>query len=213
MKKYLIKIYHGWSRLKTDIKIQAFMAIILLSTFIGTTYFQYQSNKITTETTLLDRRPYLSIRFSNPSYIVTASDTFIGGDILYTNYGKIPASDIKTHFFITTDMDKTNHTLEEYALENWGGNKTVSYLAPSEYDIISRRLSLSPAAKFYYINVVVSYSGIDRKKVYWISLKKVFRIINNTTLIEIDAEVIWDKDLHLKVPNPSAPNFSKYSKT
>lgn len=160
-------------------------------------------------------RPYISIRLVNFDVSTGEKDTFIGGDILYHNYGKTPASKMKTYFYITTQEDGIgNRSLEEYAQDAWGGYKRVSFLCPIEFDAVSRRISLSPSATIYYINAIVTYEGIEKNKTYWTFFKKVIRILDiNTskpTYIEIDSDGNWDRNKDFTPPGLEKPNFDLY---
>lgn len=150
-------------------------------------------------------RSYISIRLVNFGVSTGEKDTFIGGDILYYNYGKTPASKMKTYFYITTKEDGIeNRSLEEYAQDAGGGYKKVSFLCPTEFDAASRRISLSPSATIYYINAIVTYEGIEENKTYWTIFKKVIRILDiNTskpTYIEIDSGGNWDRNKDFTPP-------------
>jgi hypothetical protein len=177
---------------------------------------QLEENVRTQKNSLdLEVRPYISIRLINFDVSRDKENTFIGGDILYYNYGKTPASNMKTRFYIATKEDGIgNRSLEEYAQDAWGGYKKISFLCPTEFDKVSRRLSLSPSTTIYYINAIVEYEGIEENRTYWTSFKKVIRIIDINTLkptyIEIDSSGNWDRNKNFTLPELEKPNFDLY---
>lgn len=199
----------GWWRwfrkAKEADKIQAFMLVVLALT----AFFSYRAASLQQKSSDLETRPYLSLRIANLSWNTTPTDTFIGPDVVYSNLGKVPASNIQTKFYITTDKDGGNHALEEYAKENWGGYPAVTFLAPGQIEAISRRLSLSPSTEVYYFHAVATYEGIEKDKRYWTELKKAFRITNRF-FIEIDSFGNWDRTDDLAIPEARPPNMADY---
>ena len=205
----------GWPRwyrtAKEPDKIQFWMVIILAATFASTTWFSYRTAYLQNRSVELDTRPYLSVRLVNLTWNTTPTDTFIGPDVVYKNVGKVPATNITTAFYIATDKDGGNRALEGYADEHWGGYKKVTFLAPGEGDAVPRRLSLSPATEVYYFNVVVSYEGVEEGQKYWVEVRKAFRILNKSLLVEIDSHGNWDRNKTFNPPELIAPDFNKYA--
>ena len=214
-----IRILHGscvgWPRwyLKAPEgdKLQFWTVVIMAATFVSTTWFSYKAASLQGRSVDLDTRPYLAVQLANLTWNTTPTDTFIGPDVIYHNVGKIPATNIETKFYIATDKDGGNRALEDYADEHWGGYKKVTFLAPGEGDLVPRRLSLSPATEVYYINVIVSYEGVDEDKRYWIELRKAFRIFNKDLLVEIDSRGNWDRNKNYQLPGLTVPNFNNYA--
>lgn len=206
----------GWwrwfRRAKEENKIQAFIFTVQAFTLIVlafTAFFSYRAASLQQKSSDLETRPYLSLRIANLSWNTTPTDTFIGPDVVYSNLGKVPASNIQTKFYITTDKDGGNHALEEYAKENWGGYPAVTFLAPGQTEAISRRLSLSPSTEVYYFHAVATYEGIEKDKQYWTELRKAFRITNRL-FIEIDSFGNWDRTDEVAVPEVHPPNMADY---
>lgn len=160
----------------------------------------------------LERRPYVSLRFGAPEKL---GET-ISGEIVYTNLGKVPASNIKSSFYIATDKDLENKALDRKEM----GYRHIAFLAPEETDSVSRPIPLSPEARSYHIDVVVSYEGIGRGKRYWTRAGKTFWVglmresrygayTGEIASDYIDALGDWDRNTNFNVPKPTGTNFDK----
>lgn len=162
-------------------------------------------------------RPYVSMNLINfgAGPIPELNAFSIGGEISFNNYGKVPASKIKTNYYITTDVDPGNRydSLNDYAECNWGGLKKISFLGPNEREKVALTMDLSPVTKLYYINGIVSYEGIEADRTYWTSFKKVIRIIKDNhgyRGVEIDSFGDWDRNNNFNPPKLEAPDFRLY---
>lgn len=190
---YLLRKYHS--------SIVAFIAIVSLAANIIMMTWSIIINSIST---VLDTRPYVSINMLEPKIFADKEDVFYGGNIILKNNGKIPASDISTQYYITTDMDKENMQGVEWFDKNLGGFGSVAFIAPGDTAVDPGLRSLSPSATYYYFEAITSYKGLEPNKKYWIHIKKVFYIDEKVgNLYAVFAYGSWDKNQNILPPQIS----------
>lgn len=127
--------------------------------------------------------------------------------VSYRNTGKVPAVDIETQAYLSSDKAGENRGSRFYR-RDVGAQSTVSSLGSNQEDYASSKVILPAAMTKYYVDIVVSYEGVDRGKKYWSRLTRTFRMEDrNHMFVEEDAAVDWDRGQVRRPPKPSAPNF------
>ena len=201
--KFRNKLKYGWWSIQHFLRkyhssIIAFIAIVSLFVNIAMMTWSIRVNSISTD---LNTRPYVSINMSEPKPFVNKEDVFYGNNIILKNNGKIPASDISTQYYITTDMDKENMQGIEWFDKNLGGFGSVAFIAPGDTAVDPGLRSLSPSATYYYFEAITSYKGLEPNKKYWIHIKKVFYIDKRVgDLYAVFAYGDWDKNQNILPP-------------
>jgi len=189
---------------KYNTSIIATVAILSLVANIAMMTWSIFVNAASTD---LNTRPYVSIDMSNPQRFINKNDIFYGNNIILINKGKIPASNVSTQYYITTNMDKENLHGFKWFNENLGGFGSTSFIVPDATEIEPGFRSLSPTAEYYYFEAVVSYEGLKFNKKYWTHVKKIF-------YVDKDANVLynvynygeWDRNKNFNQPHLAKKN-------
>lgn len=125
------------------------------------------------------------------------SDTAYGGNIVFRNKGKAPASNVVVRRYITTDMDKTNRDGQDWYDKNMGGLGSPTFIAPDVPEYEQGFRSLSPAAEFYYFESIVTYEGLKQRK-YWTRITKIFHVDAEGNFFPVYTHGDWDKNSNFK---------------
>ena len=155
----------------------------------------------------LNTRPYVSINMSNPKRFINQNDTFYGNGITLINKGKIPASNVHTQYYITTDMDKENMFGLDWFDKNLGGFGSTSFIVPDATEIEPGFRSLSPVAEYYYFEAITSYEGLKFNKKYWTHIKKIFYVDKDAnSLYAVFSYGEWDRNRSFTPPPLASKN-------
>lgn len=205
----------GWWRAYWRSEAKGKLQYIMAGTLIITAAIYYWGASLQHRSVYLDTRPYVQLKFDGPHW----KDSFemskkegqveIGGALIFHNHGKVPAVNVQTSVYIATDKDSGNRAPEFYRREG-SRLSAVSSLESGGEDYVSGWSSLGAAIEFYYVDVVVSYEGVDRGRKYWSRLTKTFRIVDrkgDKDIVEAAGAADWDREQRRGVPNPSAPRF------
>ncbi len=208
--------WRAYWRSEAKDKLQYIMAVAL----IVTAMIYYWGASLQHRSVYLDTRPYIQLKFRGPDWkdsiesLKKEQQVEVSGTLLYHNQGRVPAVNVQTNIYIATDKDHGNQTAEFYRIE---GNtlNTVSSLESEDTDYVSGWCSLAAAMEFYYVDVVVSYEGVDRGRKYWSRLTKTFRIVDRNggkNVVEVLGAADWDREQRCRVPEPSPPDIHTFVK-
>ena len=172
-----------------------------------------KSIDLQTETFNLEKRPYLYVYFEPIfKYQFGTNTIFGGGYIHYKNEGQITATVIKTDLLITADTGDVK--IEEWYSRALGGMPGIKTLFPQHVDAKIRRIGgLNAIPKFFFIGVLVRYTGIDKGKTYWYKFSQVYNIYGDgkdVTLSLITNDTSWDEESGKEPSLISRPDFSIY---
>ncbi|MFA6142538.1 MAG: hypothetical protein WC738_04495 [Candidatus Omnitrophota bacterium] len=198
------KIYYNklkkfwWYVCENSGALIALVAIASLALNVGLTTWSININRTSTD---ISNRPYVSVDIEYPYVKVAGVDTAYGNNIIILNKGKISASNIKTEYYITSDVDKTNHEGTRWFEDNFGGRGATAFITPNSLQVEPGLRSLSLDAKFYYFEALISYEGFEKGKRYWTHVRKIyFRDKNTNKLYPVDMYGEWDRNKNFKVP-------------
>jgi len=159
------------------------------------------SKKIDWESTVLNTRPYVSADMKNPQLLMVNNEAFYGNEIILKNSGRIPAAQIETKYYITTDKDKENMNGSEWYNKNLGGFGSTSFIIPQGIESELGKRSLSPSADYYYFEALTIYEGLESNKKYWTHIKKVFYIDKKlNVLLAVFVYGDWDRNKYFEPP-------------
>lgn len=180
------------------------VAIIAIVSLFANIFMMSLSIMVNSNSTDLNTRPYVTVNMGYPIKESRGESTFYGNDIILKNNGKIPAANVSTQYYITTDADKTNMHGLEWFKKYLGGFGSVSFIAPNDIDFEKGFRDLSPSAEYYYFEAVTSYEGLKQNKKYWTYIKKVFYVDKDKNrLYIISSYGDWDRNKKFKPPKLS----------
>lgn len=149
----------------------------------------------------LNMRPYVTVNMGYPIKKSTEKSIFYGNDIILKNNGRLPAANVSTEYYITTDADKKNMHGLEWFKKYLGGFGSVSFIAPGDFDLEKGFRDLSPSAEYYYFEALTSYEGLKQNKKYWTHIKKIFYVDKETNLLYIISSYgDWDRNKKFRPP-------------
>lgn len=185
----------------------AVLTVATLIFVIWTTYLQKESNIAQTFAIEAEYRPVLSVYMDSPGVgIGKDGGVYYGGPIILQNKGKIPASNIKTEYYITTDIDKSNAEDSDYFERTLGGRGKITFLGANETGVEYGIRSLSDKANYYYFEAVVSYEGISSDKKYWLKIIKLYKVdLSNYKLLSAYNYGRWDRNSDFSIRYLSTP--------
>lgn len=181
------------SRWRIDLADLIAMVAALLA--LWGTYLVVSANR---EAAVLGNRAYVSVdmpearRYEIRRRDGSLEDVGYGGDVVLSNFGKTPAANIRTHYYITTDKDLKNHEGREWFREALGDFPSISFLAPNSSGREIGGRSLSPSATYYYFEALTTYEGLGNRR-HWTHIRKVFAI-NGIQFLTIRAFGDWDRN-------------------
>ena len=176
--------------------------LITWSIPVLTTIYTVQSNIVLKK---MEMRPYFSIVFEHQLQarrVEQSKDVFYGNNVIVRNDGKIPATEIDTKYYITTDKDIVNMNGEEWFAKALGGFPSITFMPPQTVEKQAVFRSLSPSADYYYFEALATYEGFDRDKKYWCHIRNVYHVDrSNNVLLLVFARGDWDRnELFKSVP-------------
>lgn len=190
--------YLWWVFCKYHYEITALVAALSIVANISMITWSVNVARTSTD---LNTRPYVSINMENPKRFINVADVFYGNNIILKNNGKIPAANVSTRYYITSDMDKENMNGLSWFEENLGGFGSTSFISPNAVEIEPGFRSLSPSAEYYYFEALITYEGMDINKRYWTHIKKVFYVDKKTSnLYPVFIYGEWDRNKRFQPP-------------
>lgn len=200
----------GWRRAYWASQAKDKLQYIMTATLIATAGIYYWGASLQHRAVYLDTRPYIQLTLNSPRW-----DNPIEGKVeltcslTYCNTGKVPAVNIETQAYVSSDKDGENRASKFYR-RDVGAWSTVSSLGSNQEDYGNSEVVLPASMKKYYVDIVVLYEGVDRGKKYWSRLTKVFQLEDrNHVFVEEHATVDWDRGEFRKPPQPTALDFDK----
>lgn len=184
----------------------------------GLIFLGYQAKKLKENIDLnlksfsLEQRPYIYLYLQKVFNYTPSGDMFGGGYLFFENEGKIPASNVKLDFKVASD------SAGEINVKKWfedvlGGFAEVRTIFPHQKDL---KVYIHPSigkAKFFFIDIVVTYTGTEDKREYWYRLQEVYNLKgdgSNVEAIAIKTDTDWDNNKDNNKPEISLPDFNKY---
>jgi hypothetical protein len=195
-----------WSRL---VSIVSFLVPIIALVFVGL------QTKNLTKTFNLEKRPYLYVDLEPLSKYYSDGSIHGGGWAVYKNEGQIPASDVQTEFKVATDDVQGEIDIKKWYEQKLGGKfPEVKTVFPKQGGVkIPINPSINKKAKFLSIEVLVTYSGIEKNKRYWSKFSQMYDVIvdgKNMKLTPRGPIIDWDRDLNSELPPLTIPNWKEY---
>ncbi|HOX09264.1 MAG TPA: hypothetical protein PLA52_01330, partial [Candidatus Omnitrophota bacterium] len=121
--------------------------------------------------------------------------------IILNNTGKTPAANVSVRYYLTSEAEKAKTSGQRWMDQKVEGISTLGFIAPGTFTKEPSFKALSPSAKLYYFEAVVSYQGLSSSRRYWTHVRKVFRFDRAEGRFVIalsDSE--WDMNRHFGVP-------------
>ena len=182
-----------------------------------------ESIDLQTKTFNLDKRPYLYIHFEPYFKYESAGAIYGGGEMSYKNEGQVPASYMQTEFRVATDAQGEIDIKKDHKQKVGTEFPEVKTVFPKQ---VSEKIPIHPSisreAKFLFIEVLVTYSGIEKDKKYkeykeyCYKFKQVYNIkidskMEKPILTElIDRDEDWDRNLDIKPCQLEKPDWRKF---
>ncbi len=209
----------GWWRAYRESPAKDKLQFITAVSLIVTLFITIWSALLQRRSVYLDTRPYVQLTFNGPDFydadtVKENGKVKIHGTLKYHNHGKVPSVNMRTSFYISTDKDYGNRAREFYRRDS-GILRTVSSLESGGEDYVDGSGLFTAAMEFYYVDVVVSYEGVDKGRRYWSRLTKTFRVVDrdgHKDMIEVRGAADWDREQPRRVPEPSLPGFRTFMK-
>jgi hypothetical protein len=122
-------------------------------------------------------RPYVSVDMIDPIQISDGEgkNVYFGNYIILNNTGKTPAANVSVRYFLTSEIEKAEPENQKWIDEKIEGVGSLGFIAPGAFIKEPGFRALSPSAKYYYFEAIVSYRGLASQKRYWTHVKKVFQ--------------------------------------
>ncbi|MBI3320553.1 MAG: hypothetical protein HYZ89_08255 [Candidatus Omnitrophica bacterium] len=205
---FIVASVVGWWRAYWRSEAKDKLQYIMTVTLIATALIYYWGASLQHRSVYLDTRPYIQLTLNSPQW-----DNPMEGkveltcSVSYRNTGKVPAVNIETEAYVSSDKDGESRGSKFYR-RDVGAQSTVSSLGSNQEDWASSKVVLSAAMTKYYVDIVVSYEGVDRGEKYWSHLTKTFRMEDrNHMFVEEGASVDWDRGQSRRPPKPAASDF------
>lgn len=163
------------------------------------------SNKLQKEIFYLEKRPYLYVNLvPDFGYNDQIKDVFGGGNVVFKNVGQIPASNIETTFNVGTERGEIN--LKDWFVKELGGFPEVKTVFSQDINSIFIHPQIGKDTRFFYLDVLVTYSGHNTDNKYWYKFTQVYNVYwdgkkLNKTPIKTDTD--WDRNIDID-PAPVA---------
>ncbi|MFA5093860.1 MAG: hypothetical protein WC512_01295 [Candidatus Omnitrophota bacterium] len=154
----------------------------------------------------VDVRPYVTIKIIDPIQISDngTNSVYFGNYMILDNNGKTPAANVTAKYILTTELDKQKQSGQKWIDERQEGIGSLGFISPGGMIKEPGFKSLSPVAKYYYFEAIVSYQGLSSSKRYWTRVRKVFRMDKTSgRFIEVLSESEWDNNRVFSVPQIS----------
>lgn len=173
-----------------------------------------ESIDLQTKTFNLDKRPYLYIHFE-PYFKYESDGIYGGGEVSYGNEGQVPVSNIQTKFIVATDAQGEIDIKKKYNQKVGKEFPEVKTVFPEQ---ISEKIPIHPSisneAKFLFIGIVVTYSGIEKDNKYCYKFMRAYNLMIDDKkekpilahLVEADED--WDRNSGLKQCQLKEPNWN-----
>jgi len=124
--------------------------------------------------------------------------------MILDNNGKTPADNVTAKYILTTELEKQKQSGQKWIDERQEGIGSLGFISPGGMIKEPGFKSLSPAAKYYYFEAIVSYQGLSSPKRYWTRVRKVFKMDKTAgKFIEALSESEWDNNRVFSVPQIS----------
>jgi len=151
----------------------------------------------------IDIRPYVSVDMIDPMQIndTEGKNVYFGNYIILNNTGKTPAANVSIRYYLTSEAEKARTPGQKWMDQKIEGISTLGFIAPGTFTKEPSFKALSPSAKYYYFEAIVSYQGLSSPKRYWTHVRKVFRFDRAEGKFVIalsDSE--WDMNRDFGVP-------------
>jgi hypothetical protein len=151
----------------------------------------------------VDIRPYVSVDMIDPIQIndTEGMNVYFGNYIILNNTGKTPAANVSVRYYLTSEAEKTKASGQKWIDRKMEGISTLGFIAPGKFVKEPGFKALSPSAKYYYFEAVVSYQGLASSRKYWTHVKRIFRFEKaegKFTIAFSDSE--WDRNCNFGMP-------------
>ncbi|MFA5335933.1 MAG: hypothetical protein WC324_03335 [Candidatus Omnitrophota bacterium] len=124
-------------------------------------------------------RPYVSVDMIDPVQINDGENknVYFGNYIILNNTGKTPASNVSARYYLTSEADRSKPAAadKKWVDERMEGVSSMGFIAPGTFIKEPSFKALSPSAKYYYFEAIVSYKGQVSSKRYWTHVRKMYQ--------------------------------------
>lgn len=155
------------------------------------------------DTREVDIRPYISVSMIDPIQVsdTVGKNVYFGNYIIVNNAGKTPASNVSIRYYLTSEAEMAGATGQKWVDRKVEGLSTLGFIAPGTFTKEPGFKALSPSAKYYYFEAVVSYQGLSSSRRYWTHVKKVFRYDRpEGKFVLATGDMEWDRNRDTVVP-------------
>lgn len=170
------------------------------------------SVKLQTETFYLENRPYVYVRFK-PQFNYSDITPYGGGNFVFENTGKIPATVVELTAKAYSDV-RGEIGIYEWWDKAFGSHVEVKTVFPRQEEPIYFKGCMGDA-KFFYVELLVTYTGIQEGRKYWSQLAETYNVVcdsNNKRIpaVHIETKANWDRNSKFVPARPQAPDWEKY---
>jgi len=201
--------FKGESKFKNIVDICTL--ITALAAVGGLIFVGYQIS-LQREDISLDKRPYLYV-YLTPHFNIAqpSGDLHGGGDLVFNNSGKIPASDVKLSLSVGSNEDR-DIELKEWFVENYGDFPEVKTVFPNhKYASVYIHPRIDKKTKLFYIAARISYSSTESTRIYWYKFRQLYNVeFENDKITHSVIYTYTDWDRNKPVENEDElPNLEK----